>query len=168
MSVTIKDTNNSDRLLKSLKKISKEQIRVGVFGSDDAEMVMIARVHEFGTDIKVTDKMRGWFAANGYPLKKNTTKITIPERSFLRSGHDESVNDITNKIEDLLPSVLEGNVNPELFMDMIGREFAGMIQKKLRNLRSPSNSQMTVERKGSSNPLVDSGRLVGAIRHEVK
>lgn len=168
MSVTIRDTNNIEELRRTLRRLNREEIRVGVFGSDDDEVVMIARVHEFGADIKVTDKMRGWFAANGYPLKKSTTSITIPERSFLRSGYDENVNDVVDKVKDLLPSVLEGNINPEVFMDMIGTEFAGLIQKKLRNLRSPSNSSMTTERKGSSNPLVDSGRLVGSIRHEVK
>jgi hypothetical protein len=168
MSVTIRDTSNTDRLVRNLRKLNKEQIKVGVFGSDDSEMVMIARVHEFGTEIKVTNKMRGWFAANGFPLKKETTTITIPERSFLRSGYDENVNEIAEKMESLLPDVLEDNIDPSIFTDMIGAEFAEKIQDKLRNLRSPANSGMTTERKKSSNPLVDSGRLVGAIRHEVE
>ena len=47
-------------------------------------------------------------------------------------------------------------------------EFAGLIQKKMRDLKNPPNSQMTVEMKGSDNPLIDTGRLVGAIRHEVE
>jgi hypothetical protein len=168
MSVTIRDSSNIAELQKTLKRLNREQIRIGVFGSDDDEMVMIARVHEFGADIKVTNKMRGWFSANGFPLKKETTTITIPERSFLRSGYDENAQKIRDKVEDLLPDVLEGNVDTDIFMDMIGTEFAGLIQKKLRNLRTPQNSGMTIERKGSSNPLVDSGRLVGSIRHEVK
>lgn len=128
---------------------------------------MIAAVHEFGTSINVTPKMRGWFAANGYPLKKETTKIVIPERSYLRSGFDEHVDDISNKIEQLAPNVLDLSISANQFMDMIGLEFSGMIQKKIKDTNSPANSQMTVERKGSSNPLIDSGRLVGAIDYEV-
>jgi hypothetical protein len=168
MGVTIRDSSNVDKLKKNLKKLGRKEIKVGVFGSDDSELVIIAGVHEFGTEIKVTNKMRGWFAANGYPLKKSTTTITIPERSFLRSGYDENVNEIANKIEELVPDVLEGQIDTKVFMDMIGLEFAGKIQKKLRDLKNPANSSMTTERKKSGNPLIDTGRLVGAIRHEVE
>lgn len=166
MSITIKDTNNIDQLMSTLKKLGKKELKVGLFGGGD--LVMIGAVHEFGTEIKVTDKMRAWFAANGYPLKKEKTTINIPERSFLRSGYDENVDEIIKKIADLLPSVLENKVNTDIFLDSIGLEFAGLIQKKLKKLQDPENSTMTTERKGSSNPLIDTGRLVGAIRHEVE
>ncbi|MBU5214359.1 hypothetical protein [Heyndrickxia oleronia] len=166
MSVTIKDTNNIGQLMSTLKKMGKKELKVGIFGGGD--LVMIGAVHEFGTEIKVTDKMRKWFAANGYPLKKDKTTIKIPERSFLRSGYDENVDAIVKKVADILPDVLENKVNTDVFMNAIGKEFAGMIQKKLKDLRDPANSSMTTKRKGSSNPLIDSGRLIGAIRHEVK
>jgi hypothetical protein len=168
MAVRTRDRNNTDKVIKALRKLDGKKIKVGIMGDEDAELKMIASVHEYGAEIKVTPAMRGWFAANGYPLKKNTTKITIPERSFIRSGFDENVNKIAQKIENLVPRMIEGQVDPKIFMDMIGLEFAGMIQDKLRNLRNPANSSMTKERKGSSNPLVDSGRLVGAIRHKVE
>jgi hypothetical protein len=164
--VTIRDTNNIDRVTRSLRQLKRKSIKVGVMGGE-SELAMIAAVHEFGTEIEVTPKMRGWFAANGFPLKKDTTKIVIPERSFLRSGYDENIDEIVGTIESLLPAVLENSVQPSVFTEMIGLEFAGMIQKKLRDLRQPSNSDMTKEIKGSSNPLIDTGRLVGAIRHEV-
>lgn len=167
MSVTIKNVSNVKRIKKALNQLGKEEIKVGLFGSDDSEIVMIGAVHEFGVDIPVTNKMRGWFAYNGYPLKATTTVITIPERSWLRTGFDKYVDDIADKIEDLLSDVLENEVNIDVFMDAIGMEFAGMIQKHLRSIDSPPNSEMTVERKKSSNPLIDSGRLVGSIRHEV-
>lgn len=167
MKVSIKETDNTKQLLKTLKDIGKKQINVGVLGGD-SDIAMIAAVHEFGVEIKVTDKMRGWFGANGFPLKKTTTVIKIPERSFLRSGFDENINKIADKVEQMLPMVLENDVDPKVFMDAIGQEFAGLIQKKLRDLKSPANSGMTIERKGSSNPLIASGKLVGSIEHEVK
>jgi hypothetical protein len=168
MSVVIRDTNNSPRVLRALRKLDKKSIKVGLPGPEESELVMIARVQEFGTEIQVTDKMRAWFSANGFPLKKDTTKIVIPERSFLRSGYDENIDDIADKIETLLPDVLENNVQPSVFTEMIGLEFAGLIQKKLKDLREPTNSGMTKQLKGSSNPLIDTGRLVGAIRAEVE
>ena len=168
MSVVIKDTNNIDKVMRNLKQLGGKQIKVGLFGKDDSELVMIGAVHEYGVEIPVTEKMRAWFAANGYPLKKETKVIKIPERSWLRSGYDENIDKIAKKIEEMVPDVIEGNVNPKLFMDAIGMEFAGLIQKKMRDLKNPPNSQMTVEMKGSDNPLIDTGRLVGAIRHEVE
>ena len=168
MSVVIKDTNNIDKVMRNLKQLGGKQIKVGLFGSDSSELVMIGAVHEYGAEIPVTPKMRAWFAANGYPLKKETTVIKIPERSWLRSGYDENIDKIAKKIEEMVPHVIEGNVNPKIFMDAIGMEFAGLIQKKMRDLKNPPNSSMTVERKGSDNPLIDTGRLVGAIRYEVE
>jgi hypothetical protein len=165
--ITIRDTNGVPELLRTLNKLGKSEIKVGILGAD-SDLSMIAAVHEYGTEIQVTDKMRAWFAYNGYPLKATTTKIVIPERSFLRSGFDENIDNIAKKVKDLMPSVLENNINVDVFMDAIGLEFAGMIQKKMRNLRDPENSQMTIERKKSSNPLIDSGRLVSSIRHEIE
>lgn len=166
--ITIKDTGDMSEIIKNLQKLNGKKIKVGVFGDDGSDLVMIARVHEYGCEIPVTQKMRAWFAANGYPLKKETTVIRIPERSFLRSGYDENIDTISKKIEEMVPDVISSEVDPKAFMDAIGMEFAGLIQKKMRDLKDPPNSQMTIERKGSSNPLIDTGRLVGSIRHEVE
>lgn len=167
MSATVKDTNNSEELLKELKKLKKSTITVGVI-APDSELEMKAKVNEYGATIPVTDKMRGWFAANGYPLKKETKKIVIPERSFVRSGFDENVDGVYAKMRDLIGDVLSLEINADIFANMIGLEMSGKIQKQLRDLRSPANSKMTVDKKGSSNPLIDSGQLVGSIRHEVE
>lgn len=166
--ITIKDTGDLGEVIKNLQKLNGKKIKVGVFGDDGSDLVMIARVHEYGCEIPVTQKMRAWFAENGYPLKKETTVIRIPERSFLRSGYDENIDTISKKIEEMVPDVIAADVDPKVFMDAIGMEFAGLIQKKMRDLKDPPNSQMTIERKGSSNPLIDTGRLVGSIRHEVE
>lgn len=166
--ITIKDTGDMSEIIKNLQKLNGKKIKVGVFGDDGSDLVMIARVHEYGCEIPVTPKMRAWFAANGYPLRKETTVIRIPERSFLRSGYDENIDTISKKIEEMVPDVIAADVDPKEFMDAIGMEFAGLIQKKMRDLKDPPNSQMTIERKGSDNPLIDTGRLVGSIRHIVE
>lgn len=94
--------------------------------------------------------------------------ITIPERSFLRTGFDENINEITNKIESMLNDVLDLNVNPDIFLDAIGMEFAGLIQKHMKKLTSPPKSKITLGvSPGKTNPLQDTGRLIGSIRHEV-
>ncbi|MED4140857.1 hypothetical protein P4652_21785 [Priestia megaterium] len=188
-----------DKLTKNLQKLNKTVIKAGVFGDDDAEMVMIARVHEYGITISpkkakmltipISPKAKGKRAADFpnlfrpkgtnllaipkgdgefEPLFVLKTSVTIPERSFIRSGYDENIDAISKKIADLVPQVIAGNVPPDVFADMIGLELAGKIQKKLRSLSDPANTPNTQHVKGSSNPLIDTGRLVGSIRHEVE
>lgn len=94
--------------------------------------------------------------------------VTIPERSFLRSGFDKNLNKIMDKVELYMNDVFEFRINPDTFANMIGLEFAGLIQEELRAINSPANAPLTVSNKKSDNPLVDTGRLVGAIRHEVE
>ncbi|MFQ6391352.1 hypothetical protein ACLNAR_26570 [Priestia aryabhattai] len=199
MKMTIKDTSNMDKITEHLKKLNQTKISVGVFGSDDAELVKIAGVHEYGMTIKpkkakmlavpVSPKAKGKRPAD-FPTLFNPkgTKVlaipkgredmevlfvlmhsvTIPERSFIRSGYDENIDAIGDKIAELAPQVIAGNVPHDVFADMIGLELAGKIQQKLRSITDPANSPLTQTVKGSSNPLIDTGRLVGAIRHKVE
>lgn len=94
--------------------------------------------------------------------------VTIPERSFIRTGFDNNVDKIGDKIESFLDDVINLNLDPDVFVDMIGMEFAGMIQRHTRTVKSPPNAASTKNVKGSSNPLHDTGRMIGAIRHEVE
>jgi hypothetical protein len=162
------------------------------YGSD-ADLVTIAHVHEFGADIRpVTAKYltiplvpeakgkrardfpnlhkqgRALCDENGRAIFALLDHVKIPERSFIRTGYDENVGKITDKIKDLLPSVLELDINPEIFLDAIGREFAGLIQRHTRTVMDPPNAPSTINVKGSSNPLHDTGRMIGAINHKIK
>lgn len=165
MGVTIRSVDNTTRVTRALQDVGRNEIQVGIF--DGGDIGMIAAVHEYGAQIPVTEKMRGWFGANGFPLKASTTVITIPERSFIRGGFDEHSDKVINKIENLLPRVIALQMDPDAFLDAIGVEFASLLKKYMNELDSPPNSGMTVAMKGSSNPLVDSGRLRNSITHKV-
>lgn len=155
-----------DDMLEKIKKVQSHAIEIGVL-VNDSEIQMIAHVHEYGATINVTPKMRAWFAYQGYPLKASTTVIKIPERSYMRSGIKNNKKEIVQKTGKLLPDVILHGVDEEKFLQSIGDEFAGLIQKNLRDLKTPPNSGMTKERKKSSNPLIDTGRLVGEIKARV-
>lgn len=128
----------------------------------------LAGIHEYGCHIKVTLKMRAWFARNGYPLKKTTTEIVIPERSFLRAGFDEHAETVLKEYDELTGDVLNGKISASVLLEGIGLELATKIKTYARNLSEPPNSAMTVQRKGSSNPLVDTGTMIDSINYEVK
>lgn len=153
----VEDNSRVPQLLKDLTDLKKAKLEIGVFGSDDSHILMIARVHEYGVDIEVTEAMRGWFAANGYPLKQETDEIHIPERSFMRSTFDEEEQDWTRFVERRLEKVIKGNLRARELLNQVGAQMASDVQQKLIDLDDPQNSNMTVQRKGSSNPLIDSG-----------
>lgn len=149
----------------SLKGLDGRKVNVGALKGEHA---WLSGIHEYGCKIKVTPKMRAWFAYQGYPLKKTTTVITIPERSFLRGGFDEHHESVLKKIDLLIPLLLEGRIGREDLFSAAGETLATKIKTYARNLDSPPNAKMTVERKGSSNPLVNTGDMIESISYEVE
>lgn len=73
-------------------------IRSGEKGSQGQDLETVARIHEFGAVIKVTDQMRRWFraqAAEGKgvsPLRDDTQVIVIPRRALFAPVLMENVN----------------------------------------------------------------------------
>lgn len=166
MGVKIKDDNKIPELIENLTGMEGRSIEAGVL--EDGEQAMIAHVHEYGVDIGVTPKMRAYLHYTGIHLRKDTTHIRIPERSYIRSGWDGAKGEITNKIEEMLSKVMENNMDADTFLDMIGLEIEGKLKEKLVEVSAPPLSDVTIERKGSSNPLVDTGSLNDSITYEVK
>lgn len=182
--------------------MSRSEIKVGIFESDDSEIAQLAHVHEYGMTIvpkngkylsipshrKSKGKSPREFAdlffiptANGNGLLAKEVgrdkievyfvlvkQVVIPERAFIRGGFDEHIGNISDKIERLLPDVMNMGMNPDDFLNAIGMEFATKIKEYMNDLDSPANARLTSEMKGSSNPLVDTGRLRDAIKHKVE
>lgn len=168
--MTVLDESKVEEVLKRLEELNSMYVEVGILSSSSGKILMIANVHEFGCSIQVTDKMRGYFLhAFGIPLRKSTTTIKIPERSFIRSSYDAKKQEIY-KSEDLLHLVLEGSLSARSFYEALGETCVATIKNYLINeIKSPPNAPLTIaNKKGKSNPLVDSGQLVGSIAYEIK
>lgn len=169
----IRDDNKIPDLIKQLEHLESKRLEVGVFKGKkhpdaDIDLVDLAKVHEYGVTIEVTPKMRAYLHSIGLHLRDDTTHIRIPERSFIRAGWDNNKADVEKRIERFLPQVFELNVNTDIFIEMVGKEVEGRLKKFLVKLRHPPNASFTVQRKGSSNPLVDTGALLDSISHKVK
>lgn len=159
----VKYTTRKDgfpRMTKEFGKLNGKGIEVGVL---QGESQWLASIHEYGCDIPVTPKMRKYLAAQGLRLKKSTTHIRIPERSFLRTGYDESRDEVAKHATMLIAEVTEGRMSANGCMQAIGMELASKIKDYARDLSAPANHPFTVEHKGSSNPLVDTGDMIGGI-----
>ena len=59
-----------------------------------------ASIHEYGVIIPVTDKMRAYMAAMGFPLRQTTEFIKIPARPFMGPSFDQLMQELP-EIEDM-------------------------------------------------------------------
>lgn len=168
MSYKVKDENSIPKYIEMLEQLTSTIIEVGIFGEDSSEILMIANVQEFGCNIKVTDKMRNYLHAIGLHLKKTTREIRIPERSFIRSGFDDKESKIRNTANKYLEQVLGMELSADAFFNTLGEYIVGQLQEYMTDLRIPPNHPFTIEQKGSSNPLIDTGRLRQSITYRIK
>lgn len=148
------------QVVKSIESISGRTVKVGALTGDHA---WLAGIHEYGCNITVTPKMRAFLHANGLHLSPNTTVIKIPERSFLRTGHDENADRIIAQTERALSQVMAGKMSVDVMLDLYGQQMATAIKTYARDLSTPPNHPYTTEQKGSSNPLVDTGGMIESI-----
>lgn len=154
-------------VIKQLDNVNTKTLRVGIF-PESGDLEMIARVQEFGATIRVTPKMRAYLHRRGLHLRATTDTITIPERSFIRGGFRVNKNKFVRHYKEMFTKSLEERVNVEVVTNRMGSELAGDIQDYAVDLRKPENHPFTIAQKGSSNPLVDTGRMIGAITHKVE
>ncbi len=153
-------TNKLPKMTKSIEALSGKSVKVGALEGNNA---WLAGIHEYGCNIPVTPKMRAFLHANGLHLSPNTKVIKIPERSFLRNGHDENQDRIIEQTERALGQVLIGQMSVDDMLDLYGQQMATAIKRYARDLKLPPNHPYTKEQKGSSNPLVDTGNMIESI-----
>lgn len=165
MAVKISDDNNIPELIEKLSGMKNKKIEAGVL--EDGEQAMIAAVHEFGIDIAVTPRMRAYLHYMDIHLRKDTTHIHIPERSFIRKMADEDMGKVMERIEELLPFIMTNDMDADKFLDMTGELMKDKIKLKIKEVSTPPLSDVTVEKKGSSTPLEDTGSLSDSIDYRV-
>lgn len=148
INVRITDTNNISHLKDVLKELKNYSVEVGIFGSD--EYVMVASVHEFGATIQ-----------------RGKGSISIPERSFLRTAFDEKNEQWASFFKSQLKHVLALQMDVQTLFNRLGARMVGDIQEKITDLDAPPNAPSTIAKKGSSNPLIDTGGLRMRITYRV-
>ena len=167
MSVKITTKKNDlPKMEKYATALNNRNVNVGYL--DGGEQAWLAGIHEYGCRIEVTPKMRAWLHHNGLHLKKSTTHIVIPERSFLRSGFDQNHEKVIKTCEKALSkSLVDGNV--EMVLDSIGLILRDKIVDYGINLKTPKKHPFTLQRNpGKTNPLVVSGDMLQALTYEVE
>lgn len=92
----------------------------------------------------------------------------IPARSFIRDAAVKYAHDVAIIMQHLARKVQDG-ASPQDALRTLGERYQAMQQAHIRSGEFAPNAPSTIERKGSSVPLVDQGRiLVPNIRYVVE
>lgn len=177
-----------DEWMKALDR--KISIKVGIIGSEasqqaeetDLSNAELGAIHEFGCTITVTEKMRNYLHSQGLHLKKDTTTIVIPTRSFLRmpllssDGKKELLNVVKSQIgKEFKASNFTTDAANKIIDDTVHLIAETAYLRVLEAFESgglgkwaPISQFTTKGRKKPSNPpLTDSGDLRRSISYAV-
>jgi hypothetical protein len=94
--------------------------------------------------------------------------IEIPERSFIRNTVDLKAAEIQKTMEKQVALISVGKVTTEGVLRRLGLFVKGLIQERMAQGIAPGLKRATIERKGSSKPLIDTGQLRSSIAYEVR
>lgn len=149
MSLKIIKGAGTFKKLDKLLKDNKSQLQVGFFkgqmrksGNKDIPQAQIAYWNEFGTE-------------DG----------KIPPRPFMRLSIEKNNK---NWLKFTKKGLLNNNLEIKKTINQLGLLIVGDIQKEITNLRTPPNAESTIKKKGSSNPLIDTGLMRNSVKHKVK
>ncbi len=93
---------------------------------------------------------------------------TNPRRSFIADWSDEREEDHRSAIRKVANAVVSGKLRSlEQGLERLGSLFVGEVQKRMAEGILPELKEATIDRKGSSVPLIDTGVLRSSITYEI-
>ncbi len=91
----------------------------------------------------------------------------IPSRPFLRKSVDENEGKINQFLQAEVRSLASGKT-AETLLNEIGNFQKSLVQEKIAEGSFAPNAESTIRRKGSSKPLIDTGRMRQSVNYVVK
>lgn len=88
----------------------------------------------------------------------------IPPRPFFRNAIAKN----SNKWNDILANELRNSVDVELAYNRVGEVAKGDIVESIMQTNTPPNSPLTISKKRSSKPLVDTSFMRSSVNYKVK
>lgn len=98
----------------------------------------------------------------------NNFGIGVPRRDFMTPATQKWEPFCEETVEALKEDIIAGNINIDDVLGILGQKGADLISDEIIALREPPNSPVTIARKKSSNPLVDSGDMSKAPTYEIR
>lgn len=149
MSVRISDTLTGDgrKFKKMLEELASKEVHIGfqhgeATEDDGTDICDIAAWNELGTE-------------------------NMPSRPFLRKSVDENEDKIRAFIHGIKNDFVRG-VPVEQVLKEIGVFQKDLIQEKITDGDFAPNAASTIRKKGSSRPLIDSGRMRQSVNYQIR
>lgn len=132
-------TADGIRMVNALRKLSSAEIKIGFLESsggyeDGTTVAQVAAWNEFGTEHS-------------------------PSRPFMRQTLKDQREEITKFARDRAKGVVNGSMSAQMALNGIGSYVKGRMQAEIRDGEFEPNAPSTVAHKGSSKPLIDTGRM---------
>lgn len=110
----------------------------GMVEGEDFSMATLGAVQQFGND-------------------------QIPSRPWL----DVGVQSGSKEYLDIISEGVESGLNQDQILNQIGVTAVGYAQQYMTDLQNPPNAPSTVKKKGSSNPLIDTGAMRASVTYTI-
>lgn len=108
-----------------------------------------------------------------YPNGKDVTTVArdndqgtkrIPERPFMIPAGNKAA----NKTINITVNSIAGGMDEQQALSKAAIMFKNAIQREITNLKEPPNAESTILKKGSSNPLIDTGLMRSKVEWKLR
>jgi len=142
--IDIRDSDPEFKRFKNKLKDNPRHVDIGIFGAKSgSDMVQKASQNEFGTE-------------------------RIPERSFIRAGIDKHKVAYIKFMKKAAANIAAGVASKKTALMLLGAKAKGDIQTYIDIGKFEPNAPFTIAKKGSSKPLIDTGRMRQSVDYAVE
>lgn len=145
--ITDKVTAEGRKYQQMLKELAEKEVRIGFQHGDATE--------EDGTDIC---DIAAW---------NELGTENMPSRPFIRKSVDENESKINSFLQSTKGELVNGE-SAEQILKEIGLFHKGLMQEKITDGSYEPNAESTIRKKGSSKPLIDSGRMRQSVNYVIR
>lgn len=141
------------RIKRETAALSRKAVKVGIQSDAGGDIIKRAFFNEYGTAGGASGG--GW----GGP---------VPARPFVSTAFDENRDDLHAMKARLWDGLMLGRVGADQAAALLGEHHQNQVQGKITSIQTPPNAAVTIEKKGSTNPLIDTGQMRQSVRYEVE
>jgi hypothetical protein len=140
-----------DKIISELKKLINSKLII---------MIDPSATYEDGTKVEDVGMWMefGWDEFN----------VHYPSRPFWRSAFDSNLNNIQKRFEHELNKVLNGKTSSDLALERLGKYVVTKIKEMIMKGSYEPLTSSTIANKGSSQPLIDTGKLLKSIMYKIE
>lgn len=186
VTVQVTETGEGDLkcILEALKKLSEDELLVGVSADtagsgrgEDINNAELAYIHTNGvraagmkaeTDKAVEEGTPYPLALQAYIKEHGSPAYRVPPRPFLEPGIEKHLDLVESGMKAALQDVLDGG-DGKAQRERLGATMAAKVQAYFEEDNGwPPNAPSTIKKKGSAQPLVDTGALRQSITYIIR